>query len=500
MSDLTKEMKDVSASDEGKKESDEQNQELLPVFYDEKAAMQIKKKRKAVMIGCFCFFAVFILAYLGTGIYFTKHFAFQTYIDDIEVTNMTVQEVEALIEDNMESYTLTLLERKDMEEIIEKDDIDMEITCLNSIGDVKAYQNPFLWIVHLFKEERYTLQYQVTYDNEKLIGVINNLEAFDYSKVTLPADAYCGYTESGFQIIPEVLGNELDKTATIQAIQDALYQYKDTLSLDDAACYKEPEVFQDNEILVKALEEYVTYNDVVITYEFGSKKEVVDGNIIATFLEQGDDGSVTVNKDEIIEYVAELAAAYDTLGTERRFRTSYGTTIQIMGKRYGYKINQEEEAEALYNLIVNKESDTREPVYAQEGYCRGEMNDIGNTYIEVNITKQHLFCYLNGELIIESDVVTGKPSTGNATPGGLYAITYTEKNAVLRGADYETPVSYWMPFNRGIGLHDATWQSSFGGTRYLTNGSHGCVNLPYNIAKQIYNNYGAGTPVICYYE
>ena len=56
-----------------------------------------------------------------------------------------------------------------------------------------------------------------------------------------------------------------------------------------------------------------------------------------------------------------------------------------------------------------------------------------------------------------------------------------------------------MPFNGGIGIHDATWRSSFGGNIYVAGGSHGCVNAPYSLANTIFNNIDSGTPVVCYY-
>jgi lipoprotein-anchoring transpeptidase ErfK/SrfK len=87
---------------------------------------------------------------------------------------------------------------------------------------------------------------------------------------------------------------------------------------------------------------------------------------------------------------------------------------------------------------------------------------------------------------------------GYATPKGVYRLKYKQKNTVLRGEDYAVPVTFWMPFNGGVGLHDASWRSVFGGSIYETNGSHGCVNMPYNVAKPIFDNIDVNTPVICY--
>ena len=62
--------------------------------------------------------------------------------------------------------------------------------------------------------------------------------------------------------------------------------------------------------------------------------------------------------------------------------------------------------------------------------------------------------------------------------------------------EYETPVKYWMPFNGGVGFHDASWQPTFGGSRYQTNGSHGCVNMPPEMAGKLFELISAGTPVL----
>ena len=119
--------------------------------------------------------------------------------------------------------------------------------------------------------------------------------------------------------------------------------------------------------------------------------------------------------------------------------------------------------------------------------------------MEIDLGKQHLYLYVEGELILESDFVSGNASRGWNTPAGVFGLTYKTTNAVLRGENYATPVSYWMPFNGNIGMHDATWRNSFGGEIYLTNGSHGCINLPYENAKVIYEYVYTGFPIVCYY-
>lgn len=116
--------------------------------------------------------------------------------------------------------------------------------------------------------------------------------------------------------------------------------------------------------------------------------------------------------------------------------------------------------------------------------------------------------YKNGQCVLQSDCVSGKMTNDRYTPAGTYYIYSKERNRVLRGTKdpvtgkypYESPVSYWMPFNRGIGFHDANWRSSFGGNLYVSGGSHGCVNLPVSFAGTMYNTITTGMPVVIYYS
>ena len=127
---------------------------------------------------------------------------------------------------------------------------------------------------------------------------------------------------------------------------------------------------------------------------------------------------------------------------------------------------------------------SREPEYSQKAASHSG-NDYGNTYVEINLTAQHLYFYANGKLLVESDFVSGNAAKGWSTPAGAYSITYKQRNATLKGQGYATPVSYWMPFNGGIGFHDATWQAYFGGDRYTYAGSHGCINMPLDAAATL---------------
>ena len=121
------------------------------------------------------------------------------------------------------------------------------------------------------------------------------------------------------------------------------------------------------------------------------------------------------------------------------------------------------------------------------------------------MSRQHLWAYVDYQLVFESSLVSGMGNTQWSTPIGVNEIWSKEKEVILYGTSfdtevgYETPVKYWMPINwGGVGLHDADWRDTFGGEIYMGNGSNGCLNLPEATAEQIFNTFPVGTPVIVY--
>jgi lipoprotein-anchoring transpeptidase ErfK/SrfK len=132
---------------------------------------------------------------------------------------------------------------------------------------------------------------------------------------------------------------------------------------------------------------------------------------------------------------------------------------------------------------------------------RNTKIDANYTRVDVSLSSQTARYYHNGSLKLTTPVVTGK--NGHNTPPGIYSVTYKARNVDLKGnnddgSKYSSHVSYWMPFNGGIGLHDAPWRSAFGGAIHFANGSHGCVNMPPSAAARLYSMVRAGTPVVVY--
>ena len=194
-----------------------------------------------------------------------------------------------------------------------------------------------------------------------------------------------------------------------------------------------------------------------------------------------------------------LGYKYDTFGCTRTFTTYDGRQKTIKGGDYGWAIDQTTETEWLYNAILAGTTEVRQPAYAYSGLCR-DTNDIGNTYVEIDLTNQRMVFYKDGQLLVDTPVVTGCVRKGYSTPTGCFALDAMRSPAVLKGPGYASPVTYWMPFSGGVGIHDASWRSQYGGQIYITNGSHGCVNLPPSKAGELYEYVEAGMPIVCYWR
>ena len=323
---------------------------------------------------------------------------------------------------------------------------------------------------------------------------------------TPTTDAHISAYEEGkaFTIIPEVQGTEIDVDKLVAAAKKALSEQRSVLRLADIDCRKAIQVTSLEDSLNRLCASLNQFKDVNITYMFGENQEVLRGTEIAQWIKGTSGSEILVDEAKVVEYVKFLADTYDTYGKPILFHASSGREVTVPGV-YGWQMNQAEEVKALLQAIQGCESQTREPVYSITAISRSGY-DFGATYIEVDLTGQHLYFYENGACILDAPFVSGNVSKGWTTPPGFFTLNYKQRDKVLRGKlqadgtyEYESPVSYWMPFNGGIGLHDASWRSKFGGQIYQTGGSHGCINLPPSAAAVIYEHAYTGIPILCFY-
>ena len=461
--------------------------------------VDIKKLFKSKGTGnVIIFIALILLIYLLISIYFSKHSFFNTVINGVDVSLKTHEDIELIIRNHVKDYKLQLAERNgEIEEIIGRD-IGMVYNEKNSIDKVYPGRSSFKWIISLLTEQKYYVGDLFVYNKENLENKISGLNCLN-TDIIEPKNVRFKYTNGSYKVIDEVYGNKIIKDELYEDIEMSILKGVRKLDLNENLCYENPRFTLSSEETLETKNLLNEYVKAKITYKFGSEKETLDGNIISEWLSVNKNLKAVINEIAVMRYVKELSKKYDTVGIARNFKTSLGKIVEVSGGLYGWKINREAETKALLENIKHGNVFEKEPIYTQKALYRAE-NEIGNTYVEVNITRQHLWFYKNGKLITQGSVITGNPNRGHSTVLGTYMLNYKQKGATLTGPGYEAPVTYWMPFFGNIGIHDASWRYSFGGDIYMRRGSHGCINAPIYLAKTIYDNIKEGTPIICYEE
>ena len=438
--------------------------------------------------------------YIWLGQQYRNVFFPNTTINGLDVSGKTVEQVKEMIQSGMKGYVLTLETRDGKSWQIQGEDIKLHSEYDGALERLLASQDPLKWGFHYKEGTTDTISTMIVFDRERLEERLKALGCIDDAKTQEPENAYLSdyIPGTGYQIIPEKPGNRLVYSRVLEGVLDAIVNLRPVLSLETLDAYEKPEITSESPELAAKARVWNRYAGVDIVYQFGDATEHLDGDIIHTWLSENEYGNIVLDEGQVSAYVKGLADKYNTVYKEKLLKTSYGPTVTISRGNYGWRINQTAEAAALSEIIRSGAGQTREPIYSQLAASHGSR-DYGDTYVEINLTAQHLFFYKDGSLVVESDFVSGNESKGWSTPSGAYPLTYKQRNATLKGEGYATPVSYWMPFNGGIGMHDAGWRSSFGGTVYKTGGSHGCINLPPENAKIIYENISTGIPVLCYH-
>lgn len=408
---------------------------------------------------------------------------------------------ESALEAVGDDFTLEVKGRDDRNFVLDSKDIDYDAKIpQNATID----QNPFAWPIYLItgKKDDLRFDYNIKYNEAKLDELLKESSLF--TNVTDPEDASLVFNDGSFDVKDAVMGNKLDYADVKDKIVKAINSDHEDIELTDED-YQNPEVLSDSKELNDLKEDAKKIEAMNIKFNFNGFDIALKGDDLVDMLNQK--GKVfELDYDKLLEFMAEVADKTDTYGTYRKFNATGVGEITVNPGVYGYVLDQAATADEVLKLFNERKSGEVEPVYERYGYERtADGTDIGNTYIEVDISRQYLWFYKNGELLIESPLVTGLTSPGWQTNVGVGSILSKVSNAKLEGVDftgedYKTPVDYWMPIGwDGEGFHDAPWRGgAFGGKIYFSNGSHGCLNLPPNVAKVIFDNAEIHTPVIVY--
>ena len=483
--------------------------------HDEYVPPLIKKKKghkgAKVMAGLLGIVVLLLAAgYAGLSYYYTDHFFIGTRINGIDSSNMTPYEVEQAIAKRFDDYSISVASRNQETQTIQGSAIDY---CYLSDGEILKLlqrQKPYEWIRGFFDRTSYTVEENVSYNKKLLRTQLSSLACAQEENQVPPVNAYITRVNDEFAIVPETEGSDLNLKEAFYALDEAIEEGEASIDLDQAGAYEAAQLTGDSPEIIGMLNAYNNYANASITYTFGDDRVTLNGDQLTDWLEVDENGRIIqdpgIFMGHVYDFVGNLAAEHDTVGTTRPFYASDGRLVYVYSYVFGWQIDQVAEAEHLAADIAGGAVVTREPEYAMRGNSYG-FNDLGDTYIEVDMGNQHMYYYQNGYIIFDSDFVSGDVTKeGRATPEGVYYLYGKQSPAVLRGEqdengkyEYETEVEYWMPFNGGVGFHDAPWQPYFGGDRYMGGGSHGCINLPSYAAAELYNIIGYDVPIVCFY-
>lgn len=457
-----------------------------------------RRRQRLILVIMVMAFVLLAVTYLLISFYFKNHFYLHTEVNGLKVGGMTAEGAEDKIEEDVGDYLLTIFDRDGNKYHIMGREIDSHYVPDGALGAALEDQNMFAWIPYLFKGNSIDVDTPMTYDNEKLAAAVAALECFREENIIEPENAYIVKTEEEFALVPEVMGTRMKLGQVTDKVKAAISSGEGNLTLTDEV-YVNPEVVSESQSIRAVMDRLESCLENGIVYEIGSQQEGLDREEMFDLLLLDDNMQIELDEKAVERYVQYLASKYNTYADPREFTTSQGDVVSVEGGDYGWVIDKEAEAEQLKKDLLSGERVQREPLYSQTAKADGP-NDIGDTYVEIDYTKQHMWFYKEGQLILESDIVSGTLSNGNGSPDGIFKIVYKDSPAILVGETYESEVQYFMPFAYNVGFHDATWRSEFGGEIYRSAGSHGCINLPGNVAEELYKNIEVGTPVVAFYR
>ncbi|MGN8728810.1 L,D-transpeptidase family protein [Hornefia butyriciproducens] len=452
---------------------------------------------------------VIILAVLGVGGFALNRvvlnadtFQSGSSINGINVSGLTQAKAVEKLTDEWNKKTLTITEKDSKIGTIRNFDLEYNID-----QQVKECLHPsfFRKLLRTVRPSKrsYSIAMTAKESSKSFNRQFRRLSFVKNNKYTTKTrNAYVDLNSSDFKIIKEVYGDNLDKSKLKKALLSAIARNKMKFSYTAADYYEKPTVLSDSETLKERQAYAEKYLTKKITVTGAGKKYTIKPAQLDKMISVSKSGEITVDEKAVKTFVKSIADRFTTVGMTRHLKLK-GGKVTISGGNYGNTLNITKETTRLSRVLAEGKDATTEAVFSMTGYgsSTSVTDDIGDFYVEVSISKQHVWCVKDGKTVVSADVVTGNVKERNGTPEGVFSLMYKQSPSTLEGrnndgSSYKTPVKYWMPFYAGCGFHDAKWRDSFGGSIYLRNGSHGCVNMPPAKAAKLYSYVEAGMPVI----
>ncbi len=458
--------------------------------------MQNKKNKEILILSSLL---IVLLVWLIPGMIRNKSiFMKNTIINGVNVSGLDIKSTKEKIE-NSAIGELTIKKRDGKEEKLSLEGVVKKDVSENSLATVLGNQRGLLWPKYMLLKDKHNINLKSNLNKDQLDKKIASMNMIINPAIQDPQDAYVKQTDTGFQIEKEVTGNRVELEKLKNIIYMAIENGEDVVDLANQDVYKKPKITSKSPEILAQLEGYKKFEGIELTVDFVNANEKLNFQNIKDYLSFNQDGEMVFNDDAMYKAFESYANKYNTFGKVRDFNATNIGPIKVGGSStdsYGFQLDIRKTMDAVKEAFKNNKKEVV-AVWKIPALVRSDAGDIGNTYIEVDLTRQHMWYYVDGKLALESDFVSGKSST--PTPVGLNRVWHKEMHATLTGPGYRQPVTYWMPFNWvDCGFHDAGWRRGFGGQIYQSGGSHGCINMPPAKAKALYNMVKLDTPVIVY--
>lgn len=425
---------------------------------------------------------------------YENQFLAKTAVDGISIGNETAEEANQTMKKHYQGKRFKVVEDKKELFTFVGTDIGVASDFTKTLEKEIKKQNNWTWLINKVSSNNKQLTVEsLAFDDKKVETFVSSLP-LDQEHRKKSVNAKIIKKDGKFSIQPEVTGDFFDKSKVSDLLMESVREGVTKIDLKQG--YAKPTVIISDKTLQSNLNELKKLNSLSIAYTISGVKEVVPRETLFNWLDLNETGSIVVNKESATSYMQELSNKHSTYKKTRNFKTTKKGIVKVPPGIYGWTLDVTRETESLTNDILLGKNIDRTPRYNGSGYS-DDGNEFGESYIEIDLSSQHMWVYENGKLFLETDVISGKPKT--PTPKGVFYVWKKERNATLTGEDYATPVDYWLPVDwDGVGIHDSPWQSNYGGNTHLTKGSHGCINTPPAVMLKIYNQIKTGIPVVIY--
>lgn len=436
----------------------------------------------------------------GIG-YYAEKFQANTTFGSVDISNLTLSDAQAKIEQDIKSKTFRITENGQELGTIQLGELNPELQTEEVLTQTYNSQNPNEWITGYFTTDQHDngLMNNVTLDKQVLNSSLADMGLNNENR-TASKDAAIEYSDAeGYFVTESELGDQLDIEKVQDLIVEGIQNGEESIEVNSA--YLQPEVTDGDEKIDAAMKQIEEAKATEINLEIAGNTVTIPKEEIEKWIYFDPSNNIVYDQELIYEYVGTLNDEYATFNKPRQFQSSAEGVVTVEPGTLGWSIDRETEVQSIVEDLQAGVAVTRQPAIVGSGYNAAEGDDIGNSYIEISVDLQTMWVYLDGQLAFETPIVTGQ--VGTDTVPGAYAIWDKQENAELKGynprtqSDYVQPVKYWMPFDdTGQGIHDANWQSNFGGNTYQVSGSLGCINTPPEAMAQVFALAYEGMPVI----